>query len=110
MSPEVDLEDYLDETEGYSGADLQAVIYNAHLECIHSSISADKAKAHGNGGVDGKNDGAAPEEENEIEFISFGGPHQNGVNGRVQSRAERAKITKRVSGESCTLPTTATVH
>ena len=31
-------------TEGYSGADLQAVVYNAHLEAIHDALD-DKAKS-----------------------------------------------------------------
>ncbi|KZF26815.1 peroxisome biosynthesis protein PAS1 [Xylona heveae TC161] len=32
-------------TEGYSGADLQAVVYNAHLEAIHDVLDADEEKA-----------------------------------------------------------------
>ena len=32
-------------TDGYSGADLQAVIYNAHLEAIHQLLDERKAKA-----------------------------------------------------------------
>jgi peroxin-1 len=28
------------QTAGYSGADLQAVVYNAHLEVVHDQISA----------------------------------------------------------------------
>ncbi|RXK38546.1 hypothetical protein M231_04178 [Tremella mesenterica] len=35
----VDLEHIAHETVGYSGADLQAVIYNAHLEVVHTSLS-----------------------------------------------------------------------
>lgn len=27
-----------DSTEGFSGADLQALVYNAHLEVVHSSL------------------------------------------------------------------------
>lgn len=40
LSEEVDLEKWAARTEGYSGADLQALLYNAHLEAIHESITA----------------------------------------------------------------------
>lgn len=32
------LEEVAERTEGYSGADLQAVMYNAHLEAIHDVL------------------------------------------------------------------------
>jgi len=40
LSPEVlsSLPDIAERTEGYSGADLQALIYNAHLEAIHDVL------------------------------------------------------------------------
>jgi peroxin-1 len=38
MSDTVDWEYYADRTEGFSGADLQALVYNAHLDVIHTSI------------------------------------------------------------------------
>jgi len=40
FAPSVDLEDISLETEGFSGADLQALVYNAHLEVVHSSIAS----------------------------------------------------------------------
>ena len=40
MSPSVNLDDLADRTEGYSGADLQALLYNAHLEVVHESIAS----------------------------------------------------------------------
>ncbi|KAJ7188574.1 P-loop containing nucleoside triphosphate hydrolase protein [Mycena filopes] len=39
LSPDVQIEDIAAATEGYSGADLQALLYNAHLEVVHSSIA-----------------------------------------------------------------------
>ncbi|CAD6586363.1 MAG: Peroxisome biosynthesis protein pex1 [Tremellales sp. Tagirdzhanova-0007] len=39
LHPSVDLFDIAAESEGYSGADLQAVIYNAHLEVVHATIA-----------------------------------------------------------------------
>lgn len=89
MSADVDLQDYVDETEGYSGADLQAVVYNAHLECIHSSIAANKQdQSHGS-------DAHAENDPADIEYISFTGQRQ--VNGHTpQSKAEKAKLNRRV--------------
>lgn len=40
LSPAVDLQRWAQETDGMSGADLQALLYNAHLETIHASIAA----------------------------------------------------------------------
>ncbi|KAK0533543.1 Peroxisome biosynthesis protein pex1 [Tilletia horrida] len=39
LADEVDLRVWAKRTEGYSGADLQALLYNAHLETIHESIA-----------------------------------------------------------------------
>lgn len=38
ISPDVSLEDIAKQTEGFTGADLQALIYNANLEAIHQEI------------------------------------------------------------------------
>jgi peroxin-1 len=40
LSPAVDLQRWAQQTDGMSGADLQALLYNAHLETIHESIAA----------------------------------------------------------------------
>jgi peroxin-1 len=37
------------ETDGFSGADLQAVLYNAHLEVVHSSIASQGPYEHRSG-------------------------------------------------------------
>ncbi|KAI5804199.1 P-loop containing nucleoside triphosphate hydrolase protein [Peziza echinospora] len=57
VDPTVSLLEIAKRTEGYSGADLQAVLYNAHLEAIHDVIEEEErrvehAEAHGDG--DGK--------------------------------------------------------
>lgn len=39
MDHSIDLEKAADMTDGYSGADLQAVIYNSHLESVHDTLS-----------------------------------------------------------------------
>lgn len=57
MSPEVvdRLDEVADRTEGFSGADLQAVVYNAHLEAVHDALgdyttaAAEKGPSRGNG-------------------------------------------------------------
>jgi peroxin-1 len=43
MSPDVNLRTLAKDSTGFSGADLQALVYNAHLEVVHSSISDAKS-------------------------------------------------------------------
>ncbi|KAF8895717.1 P-loop containing nucleoside triphosphate hydrolase protein [Gymnopilus junonius] len=38
LSSTVDLDEIASKTEGFSGADLQALLYNAHLDVIHAAI------------------------------------------------------------------------
>ena len=49
LAADVEEDDILDEvasrTEGYSGADLQAVMYNAHLEAVHEFLDRDDEAA-----------------------------------------------------------------
>ncbi|OSD00321.1 AAA-domain-containing protein [Trametes coccinea BRFM310] len=40
LAPSVDLAALAEETDGFSGADLQALMYNAHLEVVHDTISS----------------------------------------------------------------------
>lgn len=91
LAPEVNLDDYVQVTEGYSGADLQALLYNAHLACVHSNISDAKTASESLNGVeiDGQ----------DVQYISLGGLEgaTNGMNGTiVKSKAEKALMTKRV--------------
>lgn len=88
LSPDVDLVDYVEATNGYSGADLQALIYNAHLESIHATISASKL------------DNGSLQEVEEIRFLTFGGV--TGTSKAVLSRAETGKLEERVSYCICT--------
>lgn len=80
----VNLEQYAARTEGFSGADLQALVYNAHLDAIHATLS--------NGPASTEVTHSAFNEE-DIEYTSFGGA---GAEMKVLSRAERASVTKRV--------------
>ncbi|WVQ72931.1 hypothetical protein IAR50_002493 [Cryptococcus sp. DSM 104548] len=43
----VDLEEIVRRTEGYSGADLQALVYNAHLDVVHASFERGAEKEEG---------------------------------------------------------------
>lgn len=86
LHPSVDLEPYARQTAGYSGADLQALVYNAHLDAIHETLAPAVDAA---GQVASS---AAPDSE-DLDYVIVGGADQ----GKVLSRAERASIDKRVS-------------
>lgn len=89
LSESVDFEEVARATEGFSGADLQALVYNAQLEIIHETIAASSAghsEATGN----------AEDEEQDIEYevLLSGGKDKGKV---VKSRAEEAAFQKQVS-------------
>ncbi|KAI9622059.1 hypothetical protein KEM48_007368 [Puccinia striiformis f. sp. tritici PST-130] len=81
-------------TEGFTGADLQALIYSAHLEVVHESINA-KTKS-----VEGKcDDEHHPEKQHKLRWTEIQ-PQQPGslkpAEGAVRSRAENEAIRKRI--------------
>lgn len=80
----VDYHTIAEATEGYSGADLQAVMYNAHLEVVHSTIAEqEKEAAAANTRTD---------DESVVKFAAFGGASSK----TVASRAEEAALQRRV--------------
>lgn len=81
ISPSVDLDELAVATDGYSGADLQALVYNAHLEVIHASLAS---------ALD--NQMMPREDENPIEFTTFGGPKTTSV----ASKAEKMALQRRL--------------
>ncbi|KAG6857736.1 hypothetical protein H0H87_004152 [Tephrocybe sp. NHM501043] len=83
VSPSVDWEEIAAATEDFSGADLQALVYNAHLEVIHASIS--HAMEHN------AVDNSSPNED-PIEFKTIGGPS----NSKSNSKAEQSALEKRL--------------
>lgn len=91
VAPEVDFEELAEKTEGFSGADLQAVLYNAHLEAVHEVIARGEEEA-----ASGKRKGkgkarAGAEEERELEFVQFQiekGEDVNNARERVQILAK----------------------
>ncbi|KAH8109796.1 AAA-domain-containing protein [Phellopilus nigrolimitatus] len=94
MSPTIDWDALASATEGYSGADLQAVIYNAHLEVVHSTLADHSSESKGKGkgkeqmsaDVEDVGEGEAP-----IEYVMFGG----GQETKHKSRAEEAALQKK---------------
>ncbi|KAJ7497026.1 P-loop containing nucleoside triphosphate hydrolase protein [Mycena latifolia] len=82
LSPSVQLEEIAAATEGYSGADLQALLYNAHLEVVHSSITAVP--------LDGP--ASTREEDAPVQFTIIGGTQT----GKVTSKADEMALQRRL--------------
>ncbi|TKA67331.1 hypothetical protein B0A55_08866, partial [Friedmanniomyces simplex] len=96
-------------TEGYSGADLQAVMYNAHLEAIHDVLGHGGGEGGGGGAAGGEDEfgkrkGVKGGGKNEQDFTYFrlgetGGGTMDGVNAPSLATiaAERAQIATKLS-------------
>lgn len=95
IAPSVDLAELAKETEGFSGADLQALVYNAHLEVVHDTISAHasgsapSAKPIGIASLASSDGTDAPP----VKYTALG--NKSG-DGRVLSRAEESAFQRRV--------------
>ena len=79
LKPSVDLAALAPLTEGFSGADLQALMYNAHLESIHSALEMTAT--------------SASPDDSPIQFVMLGS------NGNTPSRAEQSAMNARVRRE-----------
>lgn len=90
LSSSVSLSTFAAQTAGYSGADLQALVYNAHLDAVHATIAS---KVDEEGKVDGAASGTGAEDD-EVRYVAIGG--KEGKEGKVLSRAEQATVNKRV--------------
>ncbi|KAI0796078.1 AAA-domain-containing protein [Abortiporus biennis] len=89
LSPSVDLNSIARRTEGFSGADLQALLYNAHLEVIHETLAAST------------NDSDSPQNRNQrsedvphIEYKLLFGPSEKA--DRASSKAEKDALQRRL--------------
>ncbi|KAG5731766.1 Peroxisome biosynthesis protein PAS1 [Termitomyces sp. T112] len=82
ISPSVDWEEVAAATGGFSGADLQALVYNAHLDVIHTSLHASSDKKETEAFID----------EDPINFKTIGGVS----NSKTHSRAEQSALEKRL--------------
>jgi peroxin-1 len=80
LGPSVDFEEIARLTEGYTGADLQSLVYNAHLQVVHASINATSTRRSGQ------------EEEKRIQYVTLGAVgEQNNL-----PRAEESAMQKRL--------------
>ncbi|KAF7970317.1 hypothetical protein HWV62_24390 [Athelia sp. TMB] len=83
IASDIDWSYIAESTEGFSGADLQALVYNAHLEVVHSSIAANPV-------LDLQASGEAEGEE--VKYVALGGEKGRGA----VSRAEESAIQRRL--------------
>ncbi|RPA97994.1 AAA-domain-containing protein [Choiromyces venosus 120613-1] len=70
VGPGVSLEELAARTEGYSGADLQAVLYNAHLEAVQGVISEEMRKREALEEKEGAS-AADKDAKEELDFLEF---------------------------------------
>lgn len=85
LSEEIDLSYYAKKCEGYSGADLQALLYNAHLEAIHEAIDAEKSLEKSKSNFDG----------NDMQFVSLNAKSAKSA-ATLLTAAEKGQILQRV--------------
>ncbi|CAG8441846.1 9508_t:CDS:10, partial [Acaulospora colombiana] len=84
LGEDVDLNYYAKRCQGYSGADLQALLYNAHLEAIHETIDAEKSIEK-----------VSSSEDSELQFTSFNMNSKKTITNFTA--AERTQTMKRLS-------------
>lgn len=125
VSPSVDFAALAAQTAGYSGADLQAAVYNAHLDAVHEMLAEEQEQNHLVGededvesSARSKSKGkekALPDGEPEtevaqkektkpeqievpIEYVVFGGADADDEGGasNQRSREEEAKLQKKL--------------
>ena len=75
-------------TAGYSGADLQAVIYNAHLEAIHDVLG--DRDANGEGGVKERKNRRKRDRTSKPDILQFRFGQDEDSNGLPTNRAKEA--------------------
>ena len=75
-------------TEGFSGADLQALVYNAHLEVVHAAIDAEKARNDSRSNIEMGQSGKVP-----VKYVVLGAGKDE---AKGASRADEAKVQQRV--------------
>ncbi|KAJ3209100.1 Peroxisome biosynthesis protein pex1 [Entophlyctis luteolus] len=116
LSADVDLESVARSCEGFSGADLQGLVYSAHLAAVHELIESQdavlKENSKGKGNADkGKVKMNADDRENDCEGVVFAvlqpqglentlvGAERNALKHQVQSIRENVEDAGRVSRE-----------
>jgi len=100
MSPDVDFDHLAGATEGFSGADLQALLYNAHLEVVHASVGEALASSASSSVGDGSSSNNKDRVDDiPIEYTSFGGPAHNTVKSRAEQMAMQRRLQQIVSSQ-----------
>lgn len=100
LADDVDLEAIAQATDGFTGADLQALVYNANLEAVHETIDQEPGNGPGNGRAHG-----VPDEDEKIQYVTFG---PEGSEKKVLSAAEETAIQTQV--RAVTLPLWNNTH
>ena len=98
LAADVDLMYIAERTEGFSGADLQALVYNAHLSAVHEVMEIDKSTEMS---VD-----PSLSLSNSIQYTTFGTGAFNAT--QSVSQAERAQMMQKVCTSDLELPTLIT--
>ncbi|RIA82621.1 P-loop containing nucleoside triphosphate hydrolase protein, partial [Glomus cerebriforme] len=86
LNEDIDLSYYAEKCEGYSGADLQALLYNAHLKAIHEAIDTEKSLEKSKSNPDG----------NDMQFISLNAKSAKSA-ATVLTVAEKGQISQRLA-------------
>jgi peroxin-1 len=98
VDPAVEWEHWAGKTEGFSGADLQAFVYNAHLEVVHEGI-ADAQASRAEGG-DGAEEGGKEGDGSSLRFVEYTGQGAKdgsaGAGATKRSGAEEQALRRRL--------------
>lgn len=89
-NPHECLKEVASRTAGYSGADLQAVVYNAHLEAIHDVLGDQKSSRDGSKNHDQNNRGISHSLRKDVLQFRFGKDTTAADNATGVSRAKEA--------------------
>ncbi|BFZ63512.1 Peroxisome biosynthesis protein pex1 [Saitoella coloradoensis] len=89
LDPSIPLEELAERMEGYSGADLQAVLYNAHLEAIHEVLENKQEQLQ-----EETANGEQQRNDQLVQFVKF---KLNQKDNRKESLAERSAWMARVN-------------
>lgn len=89
LADDVNLKAIAQATDGLTGADLQALVYNANLEAVHETIDQEPpGDAPGKGKARNTSD-----EEEKIEYVTFG---PEGSEKKVLSAAEEMAVQRQL--------------
>ncbi|KAL8868826.1 MAG: hypothetical protein Q9174_004727 [Haloplaca sp. 1 TL-2023] len=88
------LHEVAERTEGYTGADLQAIVYNAHLEAIHEKLG-DGKDSRKNGREEGQ---AAPSRKHRSDILQFPFDPQATPANQTNQKADYNTALRKVDG------------